>query len=106
DLSLAGGGSRTKLLDTFQVSVLHNLVHVLLGIIGLACSRTAAGAGAFLTAGGVALLALWVVGVVGVGGSIPLGPADNWLHFVLGIVLTGLGAAAAGSTPRAGIRTV
>ena len=34
DLSFAGHGSDAKLFGVFQVSVLHNLVHLLLGVAG------------------------------------------------------------------------
>jgi hypothetical protein len=91
DLSFAGGGA--KLLGRFQVSILHNAVHLLLGIAGLASARTATGARAFLTLGGVLSLALWFVGAAGAGGWIPLNTADNWLHFLLGIGMIGLGSA-------------
>ncbi len=94
DLSFAGHGSGAKLLGTFQVSILHNLVHVLFGIAGLALARTADGARTFLVGGGIAYLGLWFVGVVGAGRWLPANTADNWLHFLLGIGLIGLGSAA------------
>ena len=94
DLSFAGHGSGAKLLGTFQVSILHNLVHLLFGIAGLALARTADGARTFLVGGGIAYLGLWFVGVVGAGRWLPANTADNWLHFLLGIGLIGLGAAA------------
>ena len=65
DLSFAGHDSGAKLLGTFQVSILHNLVHLLFGIAGLALARTADGARTFLVGGGIAYLGLWFVAVVG-----------------------------------------
>ena len=44
DLGAAGTESTAKLLGIFQVSVLHNVVHLLFGIAGLALARTASGA--------------------------------------------------------------
>jgi hypothetical protein len=41
DLRLAGQGSGAKLLAIFQVSVLHNVVHLLVGTVGLGGARTA-----------------------------------------------------------------
>lgn len=94
DLSFAGHDSGAKLLGTFQVSVLHNLVHVLFGIAGLALARTADGARTFLVGGGIAYLGLWFVAVAGAGRWLPANTADNWLHFLFGIGLIGLGSAA------------
>ena len=94
DLSFAGHDSGAKLLGTFQVSILHNLVHLLFGIVGLALARTADGARTFLVGGGIAYLGLWFVAVAGAGGWLPANTADNWLHFLLGIGLIGLGSAA------------
>ena len=95
DLSGAGTGSTAKLLGIFQVSVLHNVVHLLFGIAGLALARTASGARTFLVGGGVIYLALWVYGLVIDKASnanfVPFNTADNWLHFVLGVAMLGLG---------------
>jgi hypothetical protein len=100
DLSFAGHGSGAKLLGTFQVSILHNLFHLLFGVVGLVLSRTAEGAGTFLTGGGIVYLALWVLGAVGVAGWLPANTADNWLHFLLGVGLLGLGFAVGPSRSR------
>jgi len=76
------------------VSILHNLFHLLFGGVGVVLARTAEGAGTFLTGGGIVYLGLWVTGAVGVAGWLPANTADNWLHFLLGIGLLGLGFAA------------
>jgi hypothetical protein len=95
DLSFAGHESNAKLLGIFQVSILHNLVHVLFGVAGLAMSRTREGARAFLVGGGVIYLVLWLYGlVIGQESSanfVPVNTADDWLHFVLGLAMIGLG---------------
>lgn len=91
DLSFAGHGSRAKLIGIFQVSVLHNLVHLLFGIVGIVLAKAADTARTYLMGGGVAYLAIWLLGVVGGGNWIPVDTADNWLHFVLGIAMIGLG---------------
>lgn len=90
-MSFAGTGSGARLLAVFQVSILHNAVHLAFGVAGLVYAKTAAGARAFLAGGGVALLALWLLGVAGAGSWLPTNPADNWLHFAAGILMLGLG---------------
>jgi uncharacterized protein DUF4383 len=95
DLGAAGHHSMAMLLGVFQVSVLHNVVHLLFGVAGLALSRSSAGARAYLVGGGVVYLVLWVYGLVVDQGSqanfVPLNTADNWLHLLLGVGMVGLG---------------
>lgn len=91
DMSFAGHDSGAKLLGLFQVSILHNLVHLLFGIVGLVLAKTAEGARTFLVGGGVVYLVLWLIGVIGAGEWIPANTADNWLHLALGVALIGLG---------------
>ena len=91
DLAFAGSDSGAKLLGIFQVSVLHNIVHLLYGIAGLGLARTFEGARTFLIGGGVIYLGLWLLGIVSAGDWIPVNTADNWLHFVLGISMVALG---------------
>ena len=95
ELSFAGHESEAKLLGLFQVSVLHNLVHGLFGVIGLALARSVAGARGFLIGGGIVYLVLTVYGsVIDLDSDInfvPVNVADNVLHLVLGIAMIGLG---------------
>lgn len=96
-MKFAGHMSGAKLLGLFQVSVLHNLVHILFGIAGIAMSRASSTARTYLIGGGVIYLVLWLYGLVtGMNSSanfVPLNTADNWLHFVLGLGMIGLGVA-------------
>lgn len=87
----SGDGSEAELLGIFKVSILHNIVHLLFDIVGLALSRTAEGARTFLIGGGVVYLLLWVVGLIGGLEWLPTNSADHWLHFALGAVLLGAG---------------
>jgi hypothetical protein len=94
-LDFAGHDSQAKLLHVFQVSWLHNIVHLAFGIAGLALARTWTSARAYLIGGGVIYLVLWLYGLI-VGHNsganfVPLNTADNWLHFVLGVGMIGLG---------------
>ena len=88
-LSLASHHSEAELLGLFQVSVLHNLVHLAFGVIGLAASRTAAGARTFLLGAGVTYLVLTVYGVLidqdSAANFVPVNGADNVLHLGLGL---------------------
>jgi hypothetical protein len=91
DLKFAGEDSAAELLGIFQVSILHNIVHLLFGIAGLALARTFEGARLYMIGGGIVYLALWILGLVGGAEWIPANDADHWLHLVLGIVMIGLG---------------
>lgn len=94
-LQVAGHESHAELLGVFQVSVLHNVVHLLFGAAGLALARSASGARFFLVGGGVVYLVLWLYGLVidksSQANFVPLNTADDWLHFVLGIGMVALG---------------
>jgi hypothetical protein len=94
-LSFAGHHSEAKLLGIFQVSALHNIVHLLFGAVGLVCARRATTAVAYLVGGGAVYLVLWVYGLVvdhhGDANFVPVNSADNWLHLVLGVGMIGLG---------------
>jgi len=96
-MMFAGHMSGAKLLGLFQVSILHNVVHLLFGVAGILMSRQASTARNYLIGGGVIYLVLWIYGLVtGQNSSanfVPLNTADNWLHFVLGVGMIGLGVA-------------
>src|SRR5881394_1512407 len=69
-LDFAGHDSQAKLLHVFQVSWLHNIVHLAFGIAGLALARTWNGARTYLIGGGVVYLVLWLYGLLaGAGGA-------------------------------------
>jgi hypothetical protein len=94
-LTFADHESRAKLLGIFQVNILHNLVHVIFGVVGLAAARTWASARWFLIGGGVVYLVLWLYGLVIDLGEpanfVSLNTADNWLHLLLGAGMIALG---------------
>jgi hypothetical protein len=94
-LAFAGHDSEAMLLGLFQVSVLHNLVHLLFGVAGLVLSRGWDSAKKYLVWGGAVYLVLWVYGLLighdSPANFVPLNTADNWLHFVLGVAMLGLG---------------
>ncbi len=94
-IAWAGNESDAKLLGVFEVSVLHNLVHLAFGILGLAAARAWDWARNFLIWGGATYLGLAFYGMVidraSEANFVPLNMADNWLHVVLGAGMVGLG---------------
>jgi hypothetical protein len=95
-MSMAGHGSMALLLGLFQVSVLHNIVHLLFGIVGLLAARRAASARLYLVAGGIVYAVLFVYGLftAGMAGGanfVPLNSADNVLHAFLAVAMIVLG---------------
>jgi hypothetical protein len=102
DMTFAGHDSDAKLLGLFEVSVLHNIVHLLYGVVGLALARSASGAVAYLIGGGAVYLVLWLYGLLidkhSGANFVPLNSADDWLHFGLGLVMLAAGVALRGRT--------
>jgi hypothetical protein len=94
-LKFAGHDSNAQLLGLFDVSILHNIVHMLFGVGGLALAKTWDGARSYLVYGGVIYLALFVYGGIFHGSSsanfVPVNWADNVLHLGLGLGMIGLG---------------
>ncbi|WP_036492765.1 MULTISPECIES: DUF4383 domain-containing protein [Nocardioides] len=95
DLEVAGHESGAELLGIFQVSILHNAVHLLFGVAGLLMARTSMAARAFLLGGGAIYLVLWIFGLLvdktSAANFVPLNTADNWLHLALGAGMLALG---------------
>ncbi len=93
-LAFAGHHSGALLLGLFQVSVLHNVVHLLFGVAGILLARSASGARSYLLVGGIIYLVLWIYGLVidqeSAGNFVPLNAADNWLHLLLGVGMIAL----------------
>ncbi|WP_026534491.1 DUF4383 domain-containing protein [Arthrobacter sp. H14] len=100
-LQFAGHESEAMLLGIFQVSVLHNIVHLLYGVGGIVLAKTVSAARTYLMLGGVTYLLLSLYGFLIGGGSaanfVPVNVADNWLHLGLGL---GMAALALTLTPR------
>jgi hypothetical protein len=94
-MTFAGHESGAKLLGVFEVSILHNLVHLLFGIAGVAMARTVSNARLYLIGGGAVYLVLWLYGLVidhdSAANFVPVNGADNWLHLFLGLGMIALG---------------
>ncbi len=99
-LTWAGQHSGAQLFGVFAVSALLNTVHVVIGVVGFALTRSYAGARSYLLGGGAVYLGLWLYGVLVEDGSnahvVHLNPADNWLHMGLGVVMVLLAVTLAG----------
>ena len=93
-MQLAGHHSEALLMGVFQVSILHNVVHLLFGVAGLAMARSAPAARHYLLWGGLVYLVLWLYGLLidkeSAANFVPLNSADDWLHLVLGIGMIAL----------------
>jgi hypothetical protein len=95
DMAFAGHHSDAMLLGIFQVSILHNIVHLLFGAAGFALARTISGARSYLIGGGAIYLVLWLYGLLvgqnSAANFVPLNAADDWLHLFLGLGMIALG---------------
>ena len=105
DMTFAGHHSDAKLLGVFQVSILHNIVHLLFGLAGFLLARTISGARTYLIGGGAIYLVLWLYGLIvgqnSAANFVPVNTADDWLHLFLGLGMIGLGLALSPKTANA-----
>ena len=91
-----GADSQAALLGVFQVSILHNVVHLLFGVAGIAAAARARASRLYLIIGGVVYLVVWIYGLIAVNNDqlnfLPVNDADNWLHLALaaGMILLGI----------------
>ncbi|GAB3764581.1 DUF4383 domain-containing protein [Microlunatus parietis] len=94
-MSFASHHSEALLLGLFQVSILHNIVHLAFGIVGIVAARGFRTARGFLIIGGIVYLLLFIYGLVvpmeSAANFIPVNTADNVLHVVLGVGMIALG---------------
>jgi hypothetical protein len=78
----------------FRTDVLHNIVHLLVGIVLLLAAKSESASALWLKIWGAVYLVLFLDGIVQVHmngdkllGIVTANPADTYLHLVLGIVL-------------------
>lgn len=95
-MTFAGHDSGAALFGVFAVSALHNAVHLLFGVLGVALSGTFNGARGYLVIGGLVYAVLAVYGALidlhSAANVVPVNTADNWLHLGLAAAMIGLGA--------------
>ena len=75
-LDFAGDDGTAELLGLFQVSILHNIVHMLFGV-GILMAATHEGALNYLLGAGVLYVALFLIGIIGGGDWIPVNSAEQ-----------------------------
>lgn len=94
-LQFAGPESEAMLFGIFQVSILHNVVHLAFALWGFTAYRSFSASRVFLIGGGLVYAVLWLYGVFVESDSeanfVPLNTADDWLHFGLAVGMIGLG---------------
>ena len=94
DITFATHDSGAELLGIFSVNILHNIVHVAFGVLGLVAAQRGLGR-TYLLAGGATYLVVWLYGLVidltSGANFIALNTADNWLHLALGAGMLALG---------------
>ena len=94
-IAFASHDSQALLLGLFQVSILHNIVHLLFGVWGVVAARTASAARSFLLVGGILYLVLFIYGLLvpmdSAANFVPMNSADNVLHILLAVGMIGLG---------------
>ena len=97
------------LFGLFHVNVLHSLVHVLFGLMGIAMSRTYDAARTYARIVAVAYGLLTVMGLIPglntVFGLIPIHGHDVWLHALLALVAAYFGFATVRETHRDAVTT-
>ena len=80
----------------FGINSLHNVVHILSGIVLIWAGFEAGGknAKAYNKIFGIVYLLVAILGFMSISSIVDLlalNPADNWLHLVIGIITTAMG---------------
>ena len=87
--NFADRSGHDMLLGIFMVNPLHNIAHILVGVLGLAMARTLAGARTYGWLLAVLYAALFVYGLIAAGKSwdfLAINAADNVLHILTAVV--------------------
>ena len=94
ELEFAGPESAAKLLGLFEVSILHNFVHLLFAV-GLLAAARYSWSRLYLLGGGIGYLGVTVYGALVERESdanfLPINTADNFLHLGLSLAMIALG---------------
>lgn len=86
------GMTPSNLLNLFSINLLHNVVHIVIGLAGLAAANSEAQSRRYAQIVGILLLVLGAVGLFDpVHNLLPLGGVDIALHLLSGTVLAYFG---------------
>lgn len=100
-LKVYGPESEAALFGVFEISVVANLFHIVMGVGGLLLASTYRRSRAYLLLGGLVILGLWVYGILvhheSPANLLPVNNADNWLHLGLGASMVILALTLAGA---------
>ena len=104
-LGIAGAApSGGMLLGVFATSLWLSLIHIALGVAGLAMARSFQSARLYLFGGALVCLGLWIYGAFTPAQLIEVNRADNWLHLGLGVAMLIFGLTLAGTRVPRGAR--
>lgn len=90
-----------RLFGLFPFNFLHALVHVGLGIWGIAAARAWSSARSYCRITGIIFIVLGFLGFIipRFFGIMPIGSHNIWLHFILGVILAYAGFTAREAPP-------
>lgn len=89
-------GPGAEQLGFLGVNILEVLVHFGYAAAGFVMARTASAARTYFLAGGAIYFVVWIYGLLTWDSSaniIGVNQAANWVHFLLGVVMVGIGLA-------------
>lgn len=90
-LDLGGLASESLLFGLFHISVLHNMVHLLLGAAAVLSAGSRRICRTFLAVAGALMMLLVLYGQIDstpvIPDLVPIGKADTWLHSVLALTM-------------------
>jgi hypothetical protein len=88
-----GAGDDNMLIGLFEVNALHNIVHVVIGLVLLWGAMSTPMAVMMNRVVGIVLIALGILGIFVENplDLIPIGGNDVWLHLASGVILLGAG---------------
>ena len=93
-MRFASHHSDAQILGLFQVSVLHNLVHLVFGVAGVLLARSTRTAINYLRIGGLIYVVFFLYGIevpqMSAANFLPMDDADDGLHAVLGFGMIAL----------------
>jgi len=88
-----GAGDDNMLIGLFEVNALHNIVHVVIGLVLLWGAMSTPMAVMMNRLVGIVLIALGILGIFVENplDLVPIGGNDVWLHLATGVILLGAG---------------